>query len=56
MVKKNKSKIKIFNDSKKAISNSDVVFADKFIGITHKFDWAVIRQIDAANEVSYDCK
>ncbi len=30
--------------------------ADKFIGITHKFDWAVIRQIDAANEVSYDCK
>ena len=30
--------------------------ADQFIGITHKFDWAVIRQIDAANEVSYDCK
>ena len=30
--------------------------ADRFIGITHKFDWAVIRQIDAANGVSYDCK
>jgi len=31
--KKNKSKIKIFNDPKKAILNSDVVFADKFIGV-----------------------
>jgi phosphonate transport system substrate-binding protein len=30
--------------------------ANRFIGITHKFDWAVIRQIDAANGVSYDCK
>ncbi len=30
--------------------------ADRFIGITHKTDWAVIRQIDAANGVSYDCK
>jgi len=30
--------------------------ADRFIGITHKFDWAVIRGIDRANEVSYDCK
>jgi len=30
--------------------------ADRFIGITHKFDWAVIRQIDKANGVSYDCK
>ena len=34
--KKNKSKIKIFNDPKKAISNSEVVFADKFIGIYDK--------------------
>ena len=31
--KKNRSKIKIFNDPKKAILNSDVVFADKFIGV-----------------------
>ena len=30
--------------------------ADRFIGITHKNDWSVIRQIDAANGVSYDCK
>ena len=30
--------------------------ADRFIGITHKNDWAVIRQIDAANDVSYNCK
>lgn len=30
--------------------------ADRFISITHKFDWAVIRGIDQANEVSYDCK
>ena len=35
-VKKNKGKIQIFNDPKKAISNSDVVFADKFIGIYDK--------------------
>ena len=30
--------------------------ADKFIGIRHMNDWAVIRQIDTANGVSYDCK
>jgi phosphonate transport system substrate-binding protein len=30
--------------------------ADRFIGITHKFDWSVIRGIDKANGVSYDCK
>jgi phosphonate transport system substrate-binding protein len=30
--------------------------ADRFIGITHKNDWAVVRQIDTANGVSYDCK
>jgi len=34
--KKNKSKIKIFNDAKKAILNSDIVFADKFIGVYDK--------------------
>ena len=28
----------------------------RFVGIHHKSDWAVIRQIDAANGVSYDCK
>jgi len=35
-IKKNKSKIKIFNDPKKAILNSDVVFADKFTGLYDK--------------------
>ena len=34
--KKNKGKIKIFNDPKKAIVNSDVIFADKFISINDK--------------------
>ena len=29
---------------------------DQFIGIHHKSDWAVIREIDAANGVTYDCK
>ncbi len=28
----------------------------KFIPITHKKDWEVIRKIDAANGVKYDCK
>ena len=27
-----------------------------FISIDHKSDWAVIREIDAANGVSYGCK
>jgi len=27
-----------------------------FISINHKSDWSVIRQIDAANGVTYDCK
>ena len=34
--KKNKSKIKIFNDPKKAIFQADAVFADKFISINDK--------------------
>lgn len=29
---------------------------DKFVAIHHKSDWAVIRKIDAANGVTYDCK
>ena len=29
---------------------------DKFIPITHKKDWEIIRKIDAANGVKYDCK
>lgn len=30
--------------------------ADIFVGIQHKYDWAVIRGIDKANGVKYDCK
>lgn len=30
--------------------------ADRFIDIRHKTHWDVIRKIDAANGVSYDCK
>ncbi|MCK5778058.1 MAG: phosphate/phosphite/phosphonate ABC transporter substrate-binding protein [Rhodospirillales bacterium] len=29
---------------------------DKFIPITHKKDWEIIRKIDSANGVKYDCK
>ena len=29
---------------------------DKFIPITHKKDWEIIRKIDAANGVKYACK
>ena len=28
----------------------------RFVSIHHKSDWSVIRQIDAANGVSYACK
>lgn len=28
----------------------------RFVSINHKFDWNVIRKIDAANGVSYECK
>jgi phosphonate transport system substrate-binding protein len=30
--------------------------ADIFVGIQHKYDWAVIRGIDKANGVTYNCK
>jgi len=29
---------------------------DRFIGIQHKTDWAVIRKIDAGNNIEYNCK
>ncbi len=29
---------------------------DRFIGIQHKSDWAVIRKIDAGNDIEYTCK
>ncbi len=36
--KKNKAKIKMYNDPKKAIQNSDIVFADKFISMNDKIN------------------
>ena len=29
---------------------------DRFVPITYKKDWSVIRKIDAANGVKYTCK
>jgi len=36
--KKNKGKIMIFNDAKKAVTNSDVIFSDKVISLNDKVD------------------
>ena len=38
--KKNKSKIQIFNDSKKAANDSDVIFTDKIISMNDKVNKA----------------
>ena len=35
-VKKNKRKINIFNDAKKAVKNADVIFSDKVISLNDK--------------------
>ena len=37
-VKKNKRKINIFNDAKKAVKNADVIFSDKVISLNDKVD------------------
>ena len=37
-VKKNKGKINIFNDPKKAVKNADVIFSDKVISLNDKVD------------------
>ena len=37
-VKKNKKKIYIFNDAKKAVANADVIFSDKVISLNDKVD------------------
>ena len=37
-VKKNKRKVNIFNDAKKAVTNADVVFSDKVISLNDKVD------------------
>ena len=35
-VKKNKGKINIYNDAKKAVKNADVIFSDKVISLNDK--------------------
>ena len=35
-VKKNKKKIFVFNEPKKAVSNADVIFSDKVISLNDK--------------------
>ena len=35
-VKKNKKKINIFNDAKKAVKNADIIFSDKVISLNDK--------------------
>tara|TARA_B110001452_G_scaffold134791_1_gene112102 strand:- start:1321 stop:2250 length:930 start_codon:yes stop_codon:yes gene_type:complete len=37
-VKRNKKKINIFNDAKKAVKNADVIFSDKVISLNDKVD------------------
>ena len=37
-VKKNKKKINIFNDPKKAVENADIIFSDKVISLNDKVD------------------
>src|SRR3546814_10884487 len=34
----------------------EFVAEDKFVAIYHKSDWDIIRKIDKANGVTYDCK
>ena len=39
-VKKNKRKINIFNDAKKAAANADVIFSDKVVSLNDKVNKA----------------
>ncbi len=56
LVAKIKTAFWTFDFDDDALFKKEFAKADRFIGITHKNDWAVIRQIDTANGVSYDCK
>jgi len=56
LVAKIKSAFWSFDFDSDANFKKEFAKADRFIGIRHKNDWAVIRAIDAANGVSYDCK
>ena len=37
-IKKNKNKITIYNDPKKAVDGADVIFSDKVISMNDKFN------------------
>ena len=56
LVAKIKSAFWSFDFDSDANFKKEFAKADRIIGIRHKIDWAVIRAIDAANGVSYDCK
>ena len=56
LVAKIKSAFWSFDFESDATFKKEFAKADRFIGIRHKNDWAVIRGIDSANGVSYDCK
>jgi phosphonate transport system substrate-binding protein len=56
LVGKIKSAFFTFDFDSDPVYKKEFAKADRFVGIRHKNDWAVIRQIDAANGVSYDCK
>ena len=56
LVAKIKTAFWTFDFDVDAVFKKEFAKADRFIGIRHMNDWAVIRQIDTANGVSYDCK
>ena len=56
LVAKIKTAFWTFDFDVDAVFKKEFAKADRFIGIRHKNDWSVIRQIDTANGVSYDCK
>jgi ornithine carbamoyltransferase len=53
-VKKNKRKINIFNNAKKAVENSDVVFSDKVVSLNDKIN--KINKIKNFNNYKIDSK
>ena len=53
-VKKNKRKINIFNNAKKAVKNSDVVFSDKVVSLNDKIN--KINKIKNFNNYKIDSK
>ena len=56
LVAKLKSAFFTFDFDSDPLYKKEFAKADRFVGIRHKNDWAIIRAIDKANGVSYDCK